>query len=181
MSTEFNDSQSEKHGGRHERQIVAIHSGDEIFGVDIAVIHTIITPQPITEVPRTAKHVKGVMNLRGQIIPVIDLRVRLNLPELDPAKKNSSRIVIVDTDGITAGMIVDAVSEVLTLDSDLVQPPSNMVANKECEFITGIGRISRSDDKEGSKERLIMLMDVHKVLTAQVVNAEKAAKQKKAA
>jgi purine-binding chemotaxis protein CheW len=181
MNKETYELDLEAAKGRHERQVVAIHSGDEIFGVDIAVIHTIITPQSITEVPRTPKHVKGVMNLRGQIIPVIDLRTRLGLPELDPTFAKFCRIVIVDTDGITAGMIVDAVSEVLTLDEGSVQAPSSLVANKECEFITGIGRISKNNDKNGGPERLIMLMDVHKVLTAQVINAEKLVKQKKSA
>ncbi|HLO99041.1 MAG TPA: chemotaxis protein CheW [Fimbriimonas sp.] len=181
MSSEFIDTKAATEGGRRERQIVAVHSGDEMYGLDIAVIHTIITPQPITKVPRTASHVKGVMNLRGQIIPIIDLRVRLGLPELEASRAKSSRIVIVDTGGVTAGMIVDAVSEVLTLGEDSIQPPSSMVATKDCEYITGIGRISKSDDKSGPKERLIMLMDVHMVLTAQVINAEKAAKQKKVA
>jgi purine-binding chemotaxis protein CheW len=157
---------TEETAQERDLQIVALHLGDEVYGVDIAIIHTVIIPQAITEVPKTPKYVRGVMNLRGRILPVIDLRKRFDLPDLAESQQKSVRIVIVDTQGITAGLIVDAVSEVLTLPASSIQPPSGLVANKESEFITGIGRITRPGEKGKEVEQLILLMDVHKALTA---------------
>ena len=163
-----------------ERQIVALHLGDEVYGVDIAIIHTVITPQAITSVPKTPKFVKGVMNLRGKILPVIDLRARFELPELAEDKSSSVRIVIVDTEGLTAGLIVDAVSEVLRLPESSIEPPSGLIVSKGSEFITGIGRIPKEASAEG-KEQLILLLDVVKTLTETSQELEKLKKISNAA
>ena len=143
-----------------ERQIVALHLGEELYGVDIAAIHTVITPQAITPVPRTPKFIAGVMNLRGRIVPVLDLRRRFGLPE---TTSKGQRIVIVDVEGLMAGLIVDAVSEVLRLPANAIDPPSRLVASAEADCILGIGRIPA--EKEG-EERLIILLDVYRTLVA---------------
>lgn len=158
-----------------ERQIVALHLGDEVYGIDIAHIHTIIVPQPITHVPKAPDFVKGVMNLRGRIIPVIDLRERFSMPQLSEERQKSARIVIVDVEGLTAGLIVDGVSEVLRLPKSAIQPPSQLVASVETECITGIGRVEvqssqrnihgHADAEPKSTEQLIILLDIHKTLT----------------
>jgi purine-binding chemotaxis protein CheW len=145
-----------------ERQLVAFRVGDEVYGVDIAHIHTIITPQPITFVPRAPRFVKGVMNLRGRVLPVIDLRTRFGLEPLPEAKQKHSRIVIVDVEGLAAGLIVDAVSEVLRLSADAIDRPSQLVASVETECITGIGKVSSSRGE--GVDRLIILLDVYKTL-----------------
>lgn len=177
MSTEFvNDPAAEgTYGARAaeapgggERQVVALHLGDEVYGVDIACIHTVITPQAITSVPRAPDYVRGVMNLRGRILPVLDLRTRFGLPPRPDANAKSSRIVIVDAQGLTAGLIVDAVSEVLRLPETCIDPPSRLVATPDAGCVTGIGRIQRSrregDDPQG--DSLILLLDAHQVLSA---------------
>ena len=146
-----------------ERQIVALHLGGEVYGVDIAHIHTIITPQSITHVPKAPPFVRGVMNLRGRIIPVIDLRERFGLEPIEEDLKKAMRIVIVDVRGVMAGLIVDAVSEVLRLSASAIDPPSQLVASLETECITGIGRIAGGEN--GAEERLIILLDVFKTLT----------------
>ena len=148
-----------------ERQIVALHLAEEIYGVDIAHIHTVITPQAITWVPRTPPFVKGVMNLRGRILPVIDLRTRFGLPPLAEEKHKASRIVIVDVEGLTAGLIVDAVSEVLRVPETSIDPPSWLVASSDIDCITGIGRIPTHRRREDAEERLILLLDVRKALS----------------
>lgn len=155
-----------------ERQLVALHLADEVYGVDIACIHTVITPQAITAVPRTPRFVEGVMNLRGRILPVIDLRKRFGLAPLAPEKQKAVRIVIVDVQGLTAGLIVDAVSEVLRLPQASIEPTSRLVASVETECITGIGRIPISRDKEAAGERLILLLDVYKTLTTSPQDAD---------
>lgn len=161
-----------------ERQIVALHLGNEIYGIDIAHIHTIIVPQAITHVPKAPEFVKGVMNLRGRIIPVLDLRERFGMPPLAPERIKNTRIVIVDVEGLTAGLIVDGVSEVLRLTASAIQAPSQLVASVETECITGIGRIKAHRDQSqlktgagqaevdtSSEDQLIILLDIHKTLT----------------
>ncbi len=153
-----------------ERQVVALHLGEETYGVDIASIHSVLTPQPITVVPNVPHFVKGVMNLRGTIVPVLDLRSRFGLPPLDAAKQKSSRIAIVDADGLTAGLIVDAVSEVLKLSSDSIEPPSALLGSGDLRCITGIGRVeSNKSSKSGDKTtevRLILLLDIVETLSS---------------
>ena len=163
-----------------ERQIVALHLGGEIYGVDIAHIHTIITPQPITHVPKAPAFVRGVMNLRGRIIPVIDLRDRFGLEPIEEDRKKAMRIVIVDVRGIMAGLIVDAVSEVLRLSSAAIDPPSQLVASVETECITGIGRISAGGENSAD-DRLIILLDVFKTLTTCSQDVDTLTKLQKAA
>ena len=152
---------AEATGPQVERQLVALHLGEEVFGVDIACIHTVITPQPITQVPSVPNYVQGVMNLRGRILPVIDLRRRLGLPPLEGAAR-SARIIIVDAAGLTAGLTVDEVSEVLRLPDSAVEPPSALLGASDLRCLTGIGRVP---GRPGTPDRLILLLDVAQVLS----------------
>jgi purine-binding chemotaxis protein CheW len=155
-----------------EHQVVALHLGDEIYGIDIAAIHTVITPQAITAVPRTPPFVVGVINLRGRIVPVVDLRKRFALPPAVGEQKGR-RIVIVETEGLTAGLIVDAVSEVLRLPESAIDPPSSLVVSADIACILGIGRIPsgrRADDTDS--ERLILLLDVYQTLVTSSEEAD---------
>lgn len=138
-------------------QLVAVHIGDEIYAFGIGCINSIIMPQTITRVPRTPDYVVGVMNLRGHIVPIIDLRKRFGLPPITEETSRQQRVVIVEVDGLTAGLVVDSVSEVLHLPKERVEPPSLLVVTADAECITGIGRTS--DD------RLLILLDVYKTLT----------------
>lgn len=155
-----------------ELQVVALHLGDEIYGVDIACVNTVLTPQPITPVPNVPSHVRGVMNLRGRILPVIDLRTRFGMPALSAEQQRSSRIVIMELEGVTAGLIVDSVSEVLRLSASLIEPTGGLLNAVDPSCLTGIGRIPggrrKSDDKEEA-DRLILLLDVAQVLTLHVL------------
>ena len=164
-----------------ERQVVALHVANEVYGVDIAIIHTVITPQAITHVPKTAKYIKGVMNLRGRIIPVIDLRTRFDLPRLSEDEEKDMRIVIVELEGLTAGLIVDSVSEVLRLPESLIAPPSSLISTVDVDYLTGIGRINKEDSNGIKKDQLLLLLDVYKVLTLEGKEGEKLKKLQKAA
>ena len=152
--------------GEVERQVVALHLGDEIYGVDIACIHTVLTPQPITVVPNVPAYVRGVMNLRGRILPVLDLRTRFGLPPRASEKQKSARIVIVEAAGLTAGLIVDSVSEVLRLPASAVEPPSALLASADLRCLVGIGRVpgERKQGGEEGSERLILLLDIPETL-----------------
>lgn len=155
-----------------ERQVVALHLGGELYGADIACIHTVITPPAITPVPRSAPWVAGVINLRGRVLPVVDLRVRFGMPPLPEAERAKARIVVTETESLTAGLIVDGVSEVLRLPESAISAPSHLVAAPGNDCVTGIGRIlggRRQGDAEG--ERLILLLDIARILAAEDLEA----------
>lgn len=134
-------------------QLVVFEVGDESFGIDISLVQEIIRMQPITEVPRAPMYVKGVINLRGKVIPVVDLRERFGFATGEETK--ATRIVVVNVLGNTVGMIVDAVSEVLRLAIDAIEPPSSIVESVGSQYLKGIGKLD---------ERLIILLDLDKLL-----------------
>jgi purine-binding chemotaxis protein CheW len=137
-----------------ERQLVVFDLGGEHFGVDIVAVDGIVDMMEITRVPQSPEFVEGVTNLRGSILPVIDLRKRLKLPLLERTKE--TRIVNVNMDGLKVGMVVDAVSEVLTISDDVIEPPPPSITSVDTAFITGIAKVA---------PRLIILLDLVKVLS----------------
>ncbi len=136
-----------------EKQFVVFRLAGENYGIPITLVHEIIRYREITRIPRTSEYVKGVLNLRGQIVPVIDLRKRLGLPNAE--ETNSSRIVVTEVEENVVGMIVDAVTEVLSLPSSLIEPPSDLIADVEYDLIKGVGK---KDDQ------LVILLDVPKTV-----------------
>ncbi len=136
-------------------QLVSFKLGDEEFGVDILQVQEIIRMQNITRVPNAPHFVEGVINLRGKVIPIIDLRKRFDLGHHE-ADKNT-RIVVVKIDDIVVGLIVDEVSEVLRIPADTVEPPPPIIAGIESDYIKGVGKLD-----EG---RLLILLDLNKILS----------------
>lgn len=141
-------------------QLVVFDLADEFYGVDIGAVNTIIRMQDITKIPRTPEFVEGVINLRGSIVPVIDLRKRFSLPVSDATK--SSRIVVVEAGGQMIGMVVDAVAETLRLSADMIEPPSPIVVNVDSAYVRGVGK---------QENRLVILIDLEKVLTEKDLDA----------
>lgn len=135
-------------------QLVTFRLGKEEFSMDILKVQEIIRHMDLTRVPRTPDFVDGVINLRGRVIPVLDLRKRFGLPEGE--RTNETRIIVVDVDNRTVGLKVDAVSEVLRLPADTVEPPPSWVTGIESDYIKGVGKLDG---------RLIILLDVAKILT----------------
>jgi purine-binding chemotaxis protein CheW len=136
-----------------EEQLVAFRLGGETYGIPISLVHEIIRCSEITQVPRTAEYVRGVINLRGKVVPVLDLRLRLGLPPIEETR--TTRIVVVEVENGIIGMIVDAVSEVLRLPLSQIEPPSELVASIETDLIRGVGK--RDQD-------LVILLDIYKTL-----------------
>ena len=137
-----------------ELQLVGFQLGQERFGVDILLVKEIIPVGSITRVPNSPDFVEGIINLRGEVIPVIDLRKRLNTGEATIEK--SSRIIVVELEEQQIGFIVDVVSQVLRISADAIEPPPDMVTGVGSEYIKGIARV------EG---RLLMLLDLKRVLS----------------
>lgn len=139
-----------------EQQLVVFDLAGEHYGVDIAAVEGIIKMQAITAVPHAPAFVEGVTNLRGKVLPVIDLRKRFGLAQGQATK--DSRIVVVEMAGQTVGMVVDGVSEVLRISTEAIEPPSPIVTTVDSAFIRGIAKVG---------ERLVILLDLGKVLTVE--------------
>lgn len=137
-----------------ERQLVVFKLANEHYGLDIAMVESIIKMQSITVVPHVPHFVEGVTNLRGTVLPVMDLRKRFGLPGAEVTSE--TRIVVVELNGLTVGMIVDAVTEVLRVLEEAIEPPASLIATLDSAFITGIAKIG---------ERLVILLDLSKVIT----------------
>ena len=135
-------------------QLVTFSLGNEEFSVDILKVQEIIRLMELTRVPKAPEFIEGVINLRGKVIPVMDLRKRFSMPEAEDSSE--ARIIVVELHNSTVGFRVDGVSEVLRLPADTVEPPPTMVCGVETEYIKGVGKLD---------DRLIILLDVEKVLT----------------
>jgi purine-binding chemotaxis protein CheW len=155
-----------------ENQLVVFNLANEDYGVDIGAVDGIVKMQTITKVPHAPGFVEGITNLRGEVLPVIDLRKRFGLPLGETTK--DTRIVNVEVDGIKVGMVVDAVTEVLRVAEDDVEPPSPLVTTVDSAFITGIAKV---DDGPGAPGRLIILLDLGKVLSTEEQTDLKALQQ----
>ncbi len=135
-------------------QYIKIKMGDEMFGIDIKYIDNIVRMQNITRVPKVPAYIKGVINLRGEVLPVFSLRLKMNMEEVEETKK--FRIIILKIDGDYVGLIVDEVREVVTLQNDLVEKVYRDPSDPTQNFLLGVG-------KEG--DNLISLLDVNEVVS----------------
>ena len=137
-----------------EKQLVIFSLTSESYGVDIGTVSEIIRLQGITKVPRTPRFVEGVINLRGKVIPVVNMRKIFYLPDGEHTKE--TRIVVVDIEGQQIGMMVDAVTEVLRIPADSVEPPSSLITTADSDYLLGIAKL---------KDRMITLLDLNKILS----------------
>lgn len=141
-----------------EQQLVLFQLGDEDYGVNIYSVQRLIQVPEITRVPRAPGYVEGVIDVRGDIIPVINLKKRFSFASTEVGE--AGRIVITEIGDQIVGFLVDAVSEVTRLADCDIEPPSSVVAGGETEFISGIGK----QKLNSGATRLIIVLDVAKVL-----------------
>ena len=135
-------------------QIIGFGLGQEEFGVDIFAVKEIIRTPQMTRVPNSPSFVVGVINMRGKVIPIIDLCIRFGLPLTE--KRNTDRkIVVIEHENKTVGFLVDVVSEVIKIDKSIIEPPPPMVAGIESDYITAIAKLN---------EKLLILLDISKIL-----------------
>src|SRR5499433_254375 len=136
-----------------ELQIVGFRIGNETYGVRIGSVREIVRVPEITSVPSAPDAIEGVINLRGKIIPVMDLRKRFGQVDINNDKKN--RILVVELENKLVGLIVNAASEVLKIPPSEVEPPGTVFAEGESSYVTGVGKL---------KGRLIILLDIPRLL-----------------
>ena len=136
-----------------EKQVVLFELGNETYGLDIATVREIIRMQPITKVPKAPAFVEGVINLRGKVIPVVDMGRRFDLATTQRGKAN--RIVVVSNEGTTIGIIVDAVTEVMRISDDSIEPVSDIITGADASYLLGIAKLP---------DKMVILLDLNKVL-----------------
>ena len=139
--------------GIESMQLVSFRLADEEYGIEITKVQEIILMGEITRVPQTPDYIKGLINLRSTVIPIVDLRLRFGLPPETPT--DETRIMVVNVVGKTIGIVVDAVSEVLRISHQQIAPPPPTVAGLGREYLTGLVK---------RENRLLILLDVDRIL-----------------
>ncbi len=134
-------------------QLVSFNIGQEEFGLDIKSIQEINRMVEITRVPNAPDFVSGVINLRGKVIPIVDLRKRFGFSSKESDK--NTRIIVVELHNIVVGFVVDAVREVLRIPRSVIEPPPSIVAGIGSEYITAVGKL---------ENRLLILLDLERIL-----------------
>lgn len=137
-------------------QLVSFTIGTEEFGVDILNVQEINRMVTVTAVPNSPPFVDGVINLRGKVIPIIDLRTRFGMSRKEHDK--NTRIIVVELKSNVVGFVVDAVSEVLRIPRNVTEPPPAVVAGIHTDYITAVGKL---------EDRLLILLDLEKVFSVE--------------
>lgn len=132
--------------------------GSEIFGLEIKYVTEIVGMQPITPLPETPEYTKGIINLRGKIIPVIDIRLKFKKESKEYTDRTC--IIVIEFGDITAGLIVDNVSEVMAIPDDAVAPPPDQRTGVQNKYIAGIGKVNDEVKLLLSCEKLFEDVDI---------------------
>jgi purine-binding chemotaxis protein CheW len=144
-----------------EEQLVVFELNNEAYGVNVAYVQSIIPMQDIVTVPGAPAFIEGVVNLRGAVVPVIDLRARFGLSDAvaddAAASRRKAVIVIIEFNKLQVGLIVDKVTEVIKIPDTAVEPPSPLLASVDTAYLRGIGKLG--DD------RVIILLDLARVFS----------------
>jgi purine-binding chemotaxis protein CheW len=138
----------------NELQLVSFSLAKEDFGIDILRVQEIIRTTLVTRVPNSPHFIEGVINLRGRVIPIIDLRRRFGMMEVEHDK--NTRIIVVEVKNKIVGFVVDSVRQVLRIPNNVIEPPPPIVANISSDYIYGIAKLD---------DRLLILLDLERVLS----------------
>ncbi|HTP58046.1 MAG TPA: chemotaxis protein CheW [Spirochaetia bacterium] len=138
------------------RQFISFSVGEEEYGLELLRVKEVIRVREITWLPKAPSFVKGIINLRGDVIPIIDLRDKFGL-EAKEATANT-RVIVVEVDGKLMGMVVDSASQVVRIPADQIDPPPPVFGGRAQDFITGVGKL---------EDKLIILLNSDAILTAE--------------
>ncbi|HEB33117.1 MAG TPA: chemotaxis protein CheW [Spirochaetes bacterium] len=137
-------------------QLISFAIGDDDYGVNIQTVKEVIRHREITRLPKAPAFVKGVINLRGDIIPILDLRERFGMEQKEYT--GMTRVIVVEIDGRSIGTVVDSVSHVIRIDEGQIEPPPPCVGQITEEYIRGVGKVG---------EKLIVLLNIDRILTSE--------------
>jgi purine-binding chemotaxis protein CheW len=135
-----------------QRELITFEVEDQIFGIDIMAIREIRAWTPVTRLPRVPHYMAGVVNLRGTVLPVVDLAARLGWAPTEPTPRHA--IIVIQHDGQTRGLIVHAVSDIVTVASDAMQPPPATSSNSLVPFLEGLTAV---------EDRMVMVLDLNAI------------------
>ncbi|HTU01727.1 MAG TPA: chemotaxis protein CheW [Candidatus Sulfotelmatobacter sp.] len=138
------------------RQFISFSVGEEEYGLELLRVKEVIRVRQITRLPKAPSFVKGIINLRGDVIPIIDLRDKFGLEAKEATA--TTRVIVVEVEAKLMGMVVDSASQVVRIPADQIDPPPPVLGGFSQEFITGVGKID---------DRLIVLLNSDAVLTAE--------------
>ncbi|WP_206915673.1 chemotaxis protein CheW [Alicyclobacillus suci] len=139
-----------------ELQCVTMRIGDELYGARVEQVMSVERMLDISPVPRTLSYIKGVANLRGTVTPVVDLRERVGLRGQSEVGDDARRIVVVEVDEMTVGLIVDAVEDVVSIDEAAVEPAPAVVGGLQAVYLDGVARVG---------ERLMVVLNLERILS----------------
>lgn len=142
-----------------ELKVIVFTLGSESYGLEVDKVRTIERMMPMTRVPKTPPFVKGVINLRGVVVPVIDLRGRFGLEEVEPTE--NTRNIIVNVNDIEVGFIVDSASDVMDMNTDQIEDPPEIVGGIKAKYLRGVAKLA--DD------RLLIMLNLIEVLNKQEI------------
>ena len=142
------------------QQYVTFSLGDELFGVEVTRTREILSLTPVTKVPQTPEYLLGVINLRGQVVPVVDMRLKLGLLAGEETEDTCIIVVEIQVDGepIIVGALADAVREVLDIRTDQIEPPPRIGTRLKTEFITGMGKVD---------EEFMILLNIDRIFNSE--------------
>lgn len=145
------------------QQYVTFSLGDEMFGVEVSRTKEILSMTSATKVPQTPDYLLGVINLRGQVVPVVDMRLKLGLPATAETEETCIIVVEVNVDDeiITVGALADAVKEVLDISDNQIEPPPKLGTRLKTEYITGMGKAG---------DEFTILLNIDRVFTDEELN-----------
>jgi purine-binding chemotaxis protein CheW len=148
----------------NEAHVVTFNLGEE-YGVPISQVYEIIRPSSITAVPNSPDYIEGVINIRGKVLPVLNLRKRLNLETRDITK--DSRIVVTEVNNKVIGLLVDAVSQVMKIPAEFIESAPEEVLEISTDYITGVGKL---------EEQLVILLDLERLLKRENIEIKESEK-----
>jgi purine-binding chemotaxis protein CheW len=137
-------------------KVIIFRLNDEEYGLEIDQVRSIERVSHITRIPNTSSYIKGVINLRGIVTPIVDLRNRFDIESIEDS--DNTRVIIICVNDIEIGIIVDAANEVIELEETNIEPPPKVIGDVEAEFIRGVIKVGN---------RLLILLHLHKVLNLQ--------------
>ena len=143
------------HNEEASKEVLAFKLGQEEYGIDILAVQEIRGYEAVTRIANSPEYIKGVVNLRGVIVPIIDMRVKFNLP--NPSYDASTVVIVLNLETTVVGMVVDSVSDVTQLTPDQIRPAPDMDSAMNANHLTGLGTIG---------ERMLILVDIVGLLSS---------------
>ena len=140
-------------------QYLTFGLGDDIFAIDVIMAKEVLDFTDVTRVPQTPDYMLGVINLRGSVVPVVDMRLKFGMPDRDKTRDSCIIVVEVDVDGesITVGALADSVQEVMDMAPDQIEPPPRIGTKLNTDFIKGMGNLG---------DKFVIILDINKVFSA---------------